>query len=208
MSDKEQKVVEPKKVEETTKQKKEKKDYKKKYEELKSQNKKSQDEIKNLVDQVNTLKIENQVNVMAFQEKAKTFQTDAQDKINKFKEELSSKQEADQGEYKKFATQKLFESIIQPLINIEIAIRAGKSQGDQVGAYVAGFEMLMNQLFTELESFGLLKIVPSIGQEFEPEFHQAFSTEDGETNKILSVKKNGFKLNDRVIQPAIVVIGK
>ncbi len=173
----------------------------------KKENKKLKDEIQALINQNNSLKLENQVNIATFQEKAKTFQEKAQVEINKFKNEFETKAKADQEEFKKYASQKLFESIIQPLINIEIAIMAGKNQGPDVSAYVLGFDMLMNQLFTELESFGLTKIVPSIGENFDPELHQAFATEDGETNKILKIKKNGFKLNDRIIQPATVVIG-
>ncbi len=191
------------KVEETKVPKKEVKpkvDYK-------AENKKLQEEIKNLSSKVDSLTMENQINMIAFQEKAKTFQEKAQVEINKFKEEFETKNSEEQVEFKKYASQKLFESIIQPLINIEIAIKSGKTQGSEVSAYVAGFDMLMNQLFTELESFGLTKIIPNIGDTFEPELHEAFATAEGKENSILDVKKNGFKLNERVIQPAIVVIG-
>ncbi len=69
--------------------------------------------------------------------------------------------------------------------------------------------MLFDQLCEGLSEGGLIKIVPRVGEEFDPEIHHAISTEkkSGRANKIVSVKQVGYKLHDRVIKPAVVVVG-
>ena len=175
---------------------------------LVSENKKLTEQIKNLINNVNELKLANEKSILSFQEKAKTFQSKAQNEVNRLKKELKNKLEKENEEFKKYNLQKTFESIIEPLLNIEIAIQMGKNQDDKVKAYVSGFEMLMQQLMGELQNYGLNKIEPKIGDEFDPELHFPFSKEKGEINKIIDVKKPGFKLYDRVIKPATVIIGK
>lgn len=175
---------------------------------LKEENKRLTEQIKNLINQVNELKLQNDQSISSFQEKAKGFQSKAQEEINRVKEELKEKTDKENAEFKKYGLQKTFENIIEPLLNIEVAIKAGKNQGDSVQAYVMGFEMLMQQLLNELEASGLTKISPEVGNEFDPELHVAFAKKEGDTNKILEVKKPGFKLYDRVIKPATVVIGE
>ncbi|WKX02675.1 nucleotide exchange factor GrpE [Candidatus Mycoplasma mahonii] len=181
---------------------------KKKNVNYKKENNKLSDQINLLEKQLESSRVQNQIDILSFQEKAKGFQSKAQEEINKVRDKLEKKAESYQKEFKKFASQKLFESIIGPLTNIEIAINVGKSQGADVSAYVMGFDMLLNQLFSELEVFGLKKIKPKAGDEFSPKLHQAIAVEKGVHNKILKVNKNGFQLHDRVISPAIVIIGK
>lgn len=165
-------------------------------------------EIKELKAKLLEVSIENQNNIIAFQEKAKGFASKAQDEVNRIKAELNAKLEEDKKDLKKYGSQKMLESIIEPLLNIELAVKAGKNN-DAVSAYVIGFEMLLGQLYSELESFGVTKIAPQVGDEFDPHLHYAISTKDGDNkNKIVEVKKAGLKLHDRVIKPATVVIEK
>ena len=60
-----------------------------------------------------------------------------------------------------------------------------------------------------LSKFGIEEIDP-VGESFDPNYHQAMSmieTED-EPNKVLSVMQKGYKLNDRVLRPALVTVSK
>lgn len=165
-------------------------------------------EIKALESRLEASRKENEMNVLAFQEKAKGFAAKAQEEVNRIKQELNAKLEDDKKDLKKYGSQKLLESIIEPLLNIELAVKAGKNN-EAVSAYVIGFEMLLGQLYSELESFGVTKITPQVGEEFDPHLHYAISTKDGDNkNHIVEVKKAGFKLHDRVIKPATVVIEK
>ena len=174
----------------------------------KSQVQKLKQEIELLKKQNINLEAENQKNLYDFQNKAKTFQDKANEQIKKIKEDLANKLEDEKKHITKFGSQKLIESIIEPILNIDVAVASGKNQ-DAVKAYVMGFEMLMNQLYSEMESFGIQIINPSVGDSFDPNIHYAMKLEEsGKSGKILDVKKKGIKYHERVIKPATVVVGK
>jgi molecular chaperone GrpE len=172
--------------------------YKKEYEKLKK-------EILKVREQKNNIEKENQKNLIEFQILAKTFQSKAQDQINKIKKELENKLQKDKEDIKKYGAQKLLEEIIEPILNIELAVKVGKND-ENVAAYVKGFEMLINQIYQELQKFGVSLIEPKIGSEFNPKEHQIlnFSEKKGKKNTISKVNKKGFKLHDRVFKVAIV----
>ena len=167
-----------------------------------------EEQIKNLKKQNINLEVENQKNLIEFQALAKTFQTKAQEQINARRKEDAEKLESEKESIKKYGSQKLLESIIEPILNIEQAIKAGKNQ-EAVSAYVTGFEMLMNQLYNELEGFGAKIISPKLGDQFDPELHYSMSViEGGKSQTISEVKKRGLKLHDRVLKPATVITYK
>lgn len=168
---------------------------------------KLKDQIINLNAKVISLELENQKSIETFKLQAVSFEKKAQEKVNELKNNLSQKLEDDKLEVKKYGSQKLLEAIIEPLLNIELAVKVGSNQEGAVSNYVRGFEMLLNQLNSELESLGITRIEPKVGDEFDPELHYAISTKEGQNkNKIVEVKKPGYKLHDRVVKPATVVI--
>lgn len=170
--------------------------------------KKLEEQVKMLSDKNAALEAENQKNLFEFQVLAKSFQTKAQEQINQKREEADKKLEEEKAHIRKYGSQKMLESIMEPILNIEQAVKAGKTQ-EAVQAYVIGFEMLLNQFYNELESFGVQAIEPKAGSEFNPEEHYVMSqVEGGTVNTIKEVKKKGFKLHDRVLKPATVVTFK
>ena len=50
--------------------------------------------------------------------------------------------------------------------------------------------------------------IQALGQEFDPEYHEAVAEGEGEANKILEVLQKGYILKGRVIRVAKVKIGK
>ncbi|XP_023226530.1 uncharacterized protein LOC111627193 [Centruroides sculpturatus] len=164
----------------------------------------------NLESQNLVLKLENQKNIADFQAKAKSFQTKAQAEIEKVKQNLNQQIEHEKGQIRRYGAQSLVEKIIGPIVNIEQALQVGSQQKDPaVRAYLTGFKMLFDQLSEGLSQAGLIKINPRVGDEFDPEIHHALSTEkkSHHANKITVVKQVGYKLHDRVIKPALVVVG-
>ena len=56
---------------------------------------------------------------------------------------------------------------------------------------------------------GVSEIAPSIGEEFDPSRMHAVETEEGDApNKVVKVMAKGYKLHDRLIRPAMVVVSK
>ena len=72
-----------------------------------------------------------------------------------------------------------------------------------------GMDMVRRQLNEFLASQGVEEI-PTSGQ-FDPNLHDAVAQEDcsaGEEGRILKVTRRGFRLRDRLLRPASVVVSK
>ncbi|OWY73916.1 nucleotide exchange factor GrpE, partial [Mesomycoplasma hyopneumoniae] len=96
-----------------------------------------------------------------------------------------------------------------PFLNLKKAISYGLiSQNPEISAYVKGFEMLVNQIENVMENFGLVKIYPKIGDFFDSSVHEIYEIKTGENDKIIEVVSEGYKLHDRIVKTALVVVGK
>ena len=54
----------------------------------------------------------------------------------------------------------------------------------------------------------LVEEIAADGQTFDPSMHEAISEAPGEANKVVSVVQKGYRLGERVIRPAMVIVGK
>jgi molecular chaperone GrpE len=75
--------------------------------------------------------------------------------------------------------------------------------------YKDGVDLTAKQLTTIFEKFNIEELDPK-DDTFDPNFHQAMTMidSDEEPNKILSVFQKGYKLNGRVLRPALVSVSK
>ena len=58
-----------------------------------------------------------------------------------------------------------------------------------------------------LENAGVT-IIEAEGQQFDPGVHESVMQAEGEEGKVLAEVQRGYKLYDRVLRPAMVVVGK
>ena len=82
------------------------------------------------------------------------------------------------------------------------------SESEEVKAVITGFEMIQKQISQFLEKIGVVKI-ESLDQPFDPNLHQGISQEshpDKDENTVVKEMQPGYKLNDRVIRPSMVVV--
>ena len=82
------------------------------------------------------------------------------------------------------------------------------AQPPEDAAYAKGVEMIMAQFNSTMEKLGVEKI-ESLGQTFDPAFHNAVMHVDDEEkgeNEIVEVFQEGFKLGDKVIRFAMVQV--
>jgi molecular chaperone GrpE len=70
-----------------------------------------------------------------------------------------------------------------------------------------GLKMTIDKFVNVLQSEGLAEI-NSEGQDFDPAKMECIDMTEGQENKVISVKKRGYTLNDQVIRPSQVVVGK
>ena len=71
-----------------------------------------------------------------------------------------------------------------------------------------GLQLTIDKLKQLIKSEGIQEITPSIGDDFDSLTMSCIGTIDGEDNKIQTLHKIGYKLNDQIIRPAEVVVGK
>ncbi|VDR42251.1 nucleotide exchange factor GrpE [Mycoplasmopsis caviae] len=113
---------------------------------------------------------------------------------------------------KQYALQKFFEDFSTHFATLQGAIKAGaRSENSGVKNYVVGFEMIINLINDVLTKHGIRAIEPKIGDDFDPNTQKVLEVEkhaDKKHNSIIKVSAVGFKLYDRVIKPALVVINQ
>ena len=104
-----------------------------------------------------------------------------------------------------YANEKIIGELLPVLDNFE---RALQTESGDLESYSKGMELIFTQLKTALEHAGLEEI-KALGEDFDPNVHNAVMTEDSEEHddgKISKVLQKGYKLNDKVIRPSMVAV--
>jgi molecular chaperone GrpE len=70
-----------------------------------------------------------------------------------------------------------------------------------------GLKVSINQFQDVLKAEGVTKI-ETVGQEFNPHLMECVAIEEGDENKVLEEMRAGYMLNDKVLRPAQVKVGK
>lgn len=107
----------------------------------------------------------------------------------------------------KFGSERLIVSLLEVMDNLERALQTEVTP-DNLDSFVDGVKMTRSELSKVLKSFGVEE-VPSEGVAFDPNVHEALSsqqTEEVPEGHIVSAFKKAYKLHDRVVRPAQVVV--
>ena len=98
-------------------------------------------------------------------------------------------------------------AILPAIDNLERAIDAAEKTDDETAKALAeGVRMTLNTLMESLKRFGFEE-VPALGEEFDPEKHNAVMREVGdEPGKVLEVFQKGYKVKDKIIRYAMVKV--
>lgn len=107
-----------------------------------------------------------------------------------------------------YANEKIVTELLEVLDNFERALAADNST--DVEGYAQGMKLIFDQLLGVLTKSGLVE-VKALGEEFDPNMHNAVMTTDSEeydSNKVCSVLQKGYTLNGKVIRPSMVTVAK
>jgi molecular chaperone GrpE len=111
----------------------------------------------------------------------------------------------------KFFNLDLIKGLLPSLDNIERAISHAKSDHTDVESMIVGLEMVNKMTHEVFEKFGVSRI-KTVGEEFDPNFHQAVGVVDSDSvpdNQVVEECLGGYSLHGRIIRPAMVrVTGK
>ena len=72
--------------------------------------------------------------------------------------------------------------------------------------WLEGINLIHRKLLATLEAQGVSRM-EALGQPFDPAVHEAMVQAKGEEGKVLEELQKGYMLHDRVIRPALVVVG-
>ena len=103
-----------------------------------------------------------------------------------------------------YANEKIIIELLSVLDNFERALEQ-ETEGD---GFKEGMEMIFKQLGDVLEKSGLAEIA-ALGEDFDPNFHNAVMTEETEeyeSGKVSGVMQKGYTLNGKVIRPSMVKV--
>lgn len=109
----------------------------------------------------------------------------------------------------RYANAGFLERLIPVLDNFELGLQAAKAGGGG-SAVLEGMSMVHKQLQDFLASCGV-EVIDAKGKKFDPNLHEAIAQEetpDAEEGTVLRQVRRGFRLRDRLLRPANVVVAK
>jgi molecular chaperone GrpE len=110
-----------------------------------------------------------------------------------------------------FANASLLQKLIPILDNFEMAQTAAQTaQGDKLASLQSGIAMIQQQLKSALVEAGLEE-VDAAGKLFDPTLHEAVSqqeTADVPEGHVVQQLRKGYKLRERLLRPATVIVAK
>jgi molecular chaperone GrpE len=111
----------------------------------------------------------------------------------------------------KYANESLLQKLIPILDNFDMALSATQNaQTDTVQSLQTGVNMIYQQLRSTMADVGLEEISAE-GKPFDPNLHEAVSqkeTDDVPEGHVVQQLRKGYKLRDRLLRPATVVVAK
>ncbi|MBT8763585.1 nucleotide exchange factor GrpE [Desulfohalobiaceae bacterium Ax17] len=112
-------------------------------------------------------------------------------------------------EFCKFATSTIIEDILPIMDNLELAITHGQKT-EACKDLLQGVEMTLKMFKETLKKHGL-EPVGEEGEKFDPNIHEAMAQEereDMEEGMVCQLMQKGYKLHDRLLRPARVMVSK
>ncbi len=112
-----------------------------------------------------------------------------------------------QQEYREYALADALTTLLPILDSLDNAL---KTNAASLEDFHAGIELIDKQFHDALAKLGV-EPVPTEGQPFNPNLHQAIQmvdTDEAEDNHVLDELQRGYKLKDRLLRPAMVRVAR
>ncbi len=112
--------------------------------------------------------------------------------------------EQEREEFNKFANSSLILCLLPVLSDLKRAIECFPAK--RAPSWVEGIRCIERKFRTTLEAQGLTPI-KALGEPFDPRFHEAIRQDKGEEGIVIEELQMGYTLHDRLLCPAMVVVG-
>jgi molecular chaperone GrpE len=111
---------------------------------------------------------------------------------------------------RKYALERFAQDLLPVKDSLDMGLAAAQAEDANVAALREGTELIL-KMFNEIATRYGIETVDPQGEPFNPDFHQAISTQESDEvapNIVLTVARKGYVLNDRLLRPAMVVVSK
>jgi molecular chaperone GrpE len=119
-----------------------------------------------------------------------------------------AEREIDSG--RKFGAEKLLSELLGIADSVDLGLVAADKPDASAKTIAEGLELTRRQLVSVLEKHGVTAVDPK-GLPFNPDFHEAVSmvpSADVAPNHVLTVMQKGYKLHERLLRPAMVIVAR
>lgn len=117
--------------------------------------------------------------------------------------------EKEHSEIIKYRAAGFVENLMPALDSFHCALQI-KVDDPKMKNFLVGFEYIYKNLLSVLENEGVTKLEPELHAKFDASYMHALDSEESdlEPNLVLKVLSAGYKLKDRVIKPAMVIVSR
>lgn len=133
-----------------------------------------------------------------------------QDRLLRLQAELENfrrRTQKEASEAAKYQSLPVIRDLLPGIDNLQRAVDAAQSSGDTQNL-IEGVQMVARQFEEVLAAHSARRIDPT-GETFDPNLHEALSqipSADHEPMTVLQVVEYGYKINDRIVRPAKVIV--
>jgi len=109
---------------------------------------------------------------------------------------------------RKYANQSLIVEMLAVVDNLERALISSNGNSSNDKCMADGVNLTLKEILKVFEKFNV-KPIESIGQPFDPNFHQAMmqeETDDYPENTVITELQKGYMIHDRLLRPSMVVV--
>ncbi len=122
-------------------------------------------------------------------------------------ENLRKRAERDLSNAHKYAIEKFAGELLQVKDSLELGLDAGEADAAKLQE---GSALTLKVLTSALQKFAIEEVDP-LGEAFDPNLHQAMTTEESgehEPNTVIRVMQKGYTLHERLLRPAMVIVSR
>lgn len=110
----------------------------------------------------------------------------------------------------KFALEKFVDALIPAMDSMEMGLDAAQQEEANIESIREGLEMTFKQMIDILQNFNVERVDP-LNEAFDPQLHEAMTmvpSPEHDSNTVMQVIQKGYRLNERLVRPARVIVAQ